>query len=115
MKWTKQANDREYWAAYPSHDHALEVYPHAGGFGWGTFDLTSERTEKIEDAPQGWDSTLDDAKPHAEAAYFEWVEEMRDAKVLEERAAVVAFVRGARLDDLADAIERGEHCRGGGA
>jgi hypothetical protein len=26
-----------------------------------------------------------------------------------ERAAVVAFVRGARLDDFADAIERGEH------
>jgi len=26
-----------------------------------------------------------------------------------ERAAVVAFVRGARLDELADAIERGEH------
>lgn len=29
-----------------------------------------------------------------------------------ERAAVVAFVRGARLDGLADAIERGEHRRG---
>ena len=28
-----------------------------------------------------------------------------------ERAAVVAFVRGARLDDFADAIERGEHRR----
>ena len=28
-----------------------------------------------------------------------------------ERAAVVAFVRGARLDELADAIERGEHRR----
>jgi hypothetical protein len=33
--------------------------------------------------------------------------EERDA----ERAAVVAFVRGARLDELADAIERGEHRR----
>ena len=32
-----------------------------------------------------------------------------------ERAAVVAFVRGARLDDLAAAIERGEHRRGEGA
>lgn len=32
-----------------------------------------------------------------------------DAK--KERAAVVAFVRGARLDDFADAIERGEHRR----
>ncbi len=29
----------------------------------------------------------------------------------DERAAVVAFVRGARLDELADAIERGEHRR----
>jgi hypothetical protein len=28
-----------------------------------------------------------------------------------ERAAVVAFVRGARLDELADAIECGEHRR----
>jgi hypothetical protein len=30
-----------------------------------------------------------------------------------ERAAVVAFVRGARLDELADAIERCEHRREG--
>ena len=28
-----------------------------------------------------------------------------------ERAAVIDFVRGARLDELADAIERGEHRR----
>ena len=36
-------------------------------------------------------------------------------EVKTERAAVVAFVRGARLDELADAIERGEHRRGEGA
>lgn len=29
----------------------------------------------------------------------------------EERAAVVTFLRGDRLDELADAIERGEHRR----
>jgi len=34
-----------------------------------------------------------------------------DTFVQEERAAVVAFVRGARPDELADAIERGEHRR----
>lgn len=32
-------------------------------------------------------------------------------EVQAERAAVVAFVRGARLDELAYAIERGEHRR----
>lgn len=46
-----------------------------------------------------------------------WAEEAARAENLnaqdarEERAAVVAFVRGARLDELADAIERGEHRR----
>ena len=39
------------------------------------------------------------------------IAELREARG--ERAAVVAFVRGARLDDLADAIERGEHRREG--
>jgi hypothetical protein len=35
-----------------------------------------------------------------------------DRAVAEERAAAVAFVRGARLDDFADSIERGEHLGG---
>jgi hypothetical protein len=37
------------------------------------------------------------------------IAELREARG--ERAAVVTFVRGARLDDLADAIQRGEHRR----
>lgn len=46
-----------------------------------------------------------------------WAEEAAKAEnenaedARRERAAVVAFVRGARLDDFADAIERGEHRR----
>jgi hypothetical protein len=39
----------------------------------------------------------------------ELIAELREARG--ERAAVVTFVRGARLDELADAIERGEHRR----
>ena len=38
-------------------------------------------------------------------------EELAAAALRYERDAVVAFVRGARLDGLADAIERGEHRR----
>ena len=36
------------------------------------------------------------------------LEQIKD-DLKQERAAVVAFVRGARLDELAAAIERGEH------
>ena len=43
------------------------------------------------------------------------VTEAIEKAVREERAAVVAFVRGARLDELADSIKRGEHRRGEGA
>lgn len=39
----------------------------------------------------------------------ELIAELREARG--ERAAVVAFMRGARLEELADAIERGEHRR----
>jgi len=46
--------------------------------------------------------------------YDETAEIVADA-VARERAAVVTFVRGARLDELADAIERGEHRREEGA
>jgi hypothetical protein len=117
MKW--HPDYRDFWVAYASENHTLDVYPHAGGFAWCTCDFKSDRGEKIEDAPQGWSGTLDDAKAHAEAAYFKWVEEMRDAKVLEERAAVVAWLR-ERSDDwrpehLASFIEQGKHRRGGGA
>jgi hypothetical protein len=37
------------------------------------------------------------------------IAELREARG--ERAAVVAFLRGARLDELAEAIQRGEHRR----
>ena len=57
----------------------------------------------------------------AEAATMRsWAEEAAKAEnanaedAKRERAAVVAFVRGARLDDFADAIESGEHRREGG-
>lgn len=63
----------------------------------------------------------DHLKSEVEAARTEaatiraWAEEAAAAEnenaedTKRERAAVVAFVRGARLDDFADAIERGEH------
>lgn len=49
-----------------------------------------------------------------------WAEEAARAENLNaqdarrEREDAVAFVRGARLDELADAIERGEHRRSNG-
>jgi hypothetical protein len=46
--------------------------------------------------------------------YDETAEIVADA-VAQERAAVVAFLRGARLDELVEAIERGEHRREEGA
>jgi hypothetical protein len=48
-----------------------------------------------------------------EEEHDETAEIVADA-VAQERAAVVAFVRGARLDELSAAIERGEHRRGEG-
>lgn len=62
-------------------------------------DLTAliEEVERLED----WlHSALDDRD------YFK-------AKFEAERAAAAAFVHGARLDDLADAILRGEHVEEG--
>jgi hypothetical protein len=105
------------WEAYPSDAHAIDIWPHEKeGFSWCVI------TDDVDaNAPEGWSATVEDAKRHAEQAYNEWVEEhdetadiVADA-VAQERAAVVAFVRGARLDELADAIERGEHRRGEGA
>ena len=51
------------------------------------------------------------------AGMDEWLRTMvpNDKATAAERAAVVAFVRGARIDGLADAIERGEHRREEGA
>jgi hypothetical protein len=61
------------------------------------------RVEPGRVCPHGWFCTTD-----LRTAQF--VDELRG-----ERADVVVFVRGARLDGLADAIERGEHRREEGA
>lgn len=57
----------------------------------------------------GWDDTFDGAKRVAERVYKEWIAMHPEPRVAKERAAVVTFLRGARLDELADAVMRGEH------
>ena len=91
---------------------AVSKHP-AGGWQWCT---------NCYNGPSGYDPGLADAKEHAMQFTRLWLEDLHDVDnehdetadivadaVAQERAAVVAFVRGARLDGLADAIERGEH------
>lgn len=52
-----------------------------------------------------------DYNDHSDIERAERERDEARAEVAAERAAVVAFVRGARLDDFASAIERGEHRR----
>jgi hypothetical protein len=119
VKWTETTpcTGGVQWEAYPDDTHAIDIWAHEKeGFSWCVV------TDDVDDnAPEGWSPTVEDAKRHAEQAYEEWVEEhdetadiVADA-VAQERAAVVAFLRGARLDELAEAIERGEHRREQGA
>lgn len=121
------------WEAYPSETHAIDIWPHEKeGFSWCVI------TDNVDDnAPEGWSSTVDDAKRQAEQAYLEWLDvtdgrkpipnewlvahdetaEIVAAAVAQERAAVVAFLRGARLDELADARmarDRVRHAHGHG-
>jgi hypothetical protein len=70
-----------------------------------------EANERYGNAPgENYGPRCIPAPPSVERTY-ETADIVADA-VAQERAAVVAFVRGARLNELADAIERGEHRRG---
>ena len=127
MKWTETTpcTGGVQWEAYPNDAHAIDIWAHEKeGFSWCVI------TDDVDDnAPEGWSPTVKDAKRHAEQAYEEWVEEHDETAdivaeaVAQERAAVVAWLREQaestnyrpRTCPLADAIERGEHRREGGA
>ena len=137
MIWTevKPCTGGVQWEAYPSDKHAVDIWPHEKeGFSWCVI------TDDVDDnAPEGWSPTVEDAKRHAEQAYFEWLDvmdgrkpipdewldahdetaEIVTAAVAQERAAVVAWLREEydthSTQDAADHIERGEHRREEGA
>ena len=130
--WTEVSSGN--WEGTPSaggSSNSIDVWEHEDRVGWYWKVLTDDASD---DAPEGFSSTLDAARMHAGTAYMEWYgysclvgelevslqalkEEnamLRDA-AREERAAVVAYVRGLRAvaisDLVAAAIERGEHRR----
>lgn len=92
--------------------------------------------------PWGWDPTLEDAMVHSESAYMDWRDIIEGRKavpdehdetaeivadaIAQERAAVVAWLRGQLVPGLSpdekrllnwvfSRIARGEHCRKEGA
>lgn len=119
IEWKEDAGI-DGWTGDLGEQWVLEITPHAKG-GWSWCVITDHPERNV---PEGWDPTLEDAMVHSERAYVGWLDgreehdetaEIVADAVAQERAAVVAFVRGARLDELSAAIERGEHRRGEGA
>jgi hypothetical protein len=135
ITWKEDA-DIEGWTGDIGTQWVLEIYPHAKD-GWSWTVITDDAEQ---DAPEGWDPTLEDAMVHSERAYFDWRDVIGGRKpadehdetaeivahaVAQERAAVVAWLRACEdescvfADDIASQfaaeIERGEHRRGEGA
>jgi hypothetical protein len=137
IEW-KQDADTNGWTGGVGCAWALDIWPHEKhGWEWSVICDDAE-----QNAPEGWDPTLEDAMVHSERAYFDWRDVMEGRKpadehdetaeivadaVAQERAAVVAFLReqagpwvrddagwGA-LSHASLMIERGEHRRGEGA
>ena len=82
--------------------------------------MTSDEYNRITDLEERCLKTLEDDVPIAVALMHRLVRELLDRVAMdasnaaeqaqaEERAAVVTFLRGARLDELADAVICGEH------
>ena len=82
--------------------------------------MTSDEYETITQLEERCLKTLEDDVPVAVNLMHRLVRELLDRVVIDasnaaeqaqaaERAAVVTFLRGARLDELADAVMRGEH------
>ena len=130
IEWKEDA-DIEGWTGGVGCAWALDIWPHKKhGWEWSVICDDAE-----QNAPEGWDPTLEDAMVHSERAYFNWRDLMEGRKpadehdetaeivadaVAQERAAVVAWLRAqayltlyeATPSDVADEIERGEHRRG---
>ena len=131
IEW-KQDDDIEGWSGGVGSTWALDIWPHAKG-GWSWCIITDDAGREV---PEGWDLTLEDAMVHSERAYVGWLDgtgehdETADIvadAIAQERAAVVAWLRGEALEweetgaaraackMAASTIERGEHRRGEGA
>jgi hypothetical protein len=137
IEWKEDAGI-DGWTGDLGTQWVLEIYPHAKG-GWSWTVITDDADQKV---PEGWDPTLEDAMVHSESAYLDWRDVIEGRKavpdehdetadivaeaVAQERAAVVAWLRGkqeaaewaltaAGYEHAADAIERGEHRREEGA
>ena len=137
IEWKEDA-DTNGWTGGVGCAWALDIWPHEKhGWEWSVICDDAE-----QNAPEGWDPTLEDAMAHSERAYFDWRDVIEGRKpadehdetaeivadaVAQERAAVVAWLRagasnhqgfgvrliGDELDAYADHIERGEHRREG--
>ena len=126
IEWKEDA-DTNGWTGGVGCAWALDIWPHEKhGWEWSVICDDAE-----QNAPEGWDPTLEDAMVHSERAYLDWRDgekehdetaEIVAHAVAQERAAVVAFLRASVspgfADDLydgvrwrADEIERGEHRR----
>ncbi len=82
--------------------------------------MTSDEYETITQLEERCLKTLEDDVPVAVNLMHRLVRELLDRVAMdasnaaeqaqaEERAAVVTFLRGARMDELADAVLRGDH------
>ena len=136
IEWKEDA-DTNGWTGGVGCAWALDIWPHEKhGWEWSVICDDAEQS-----APEGWDPTLEDAMVHSERAYFEWRDVIEGRKpadehdetadivadaVAQERAAVVAWLRGGAAGTdftehdsyghaFAYQIERGEHRRGEGA
>jgi hypothetical protein len=60
------------YAAYTADGFAIEVWPHLkGGYSWRIVDAHTDY--KVEDAPEGFDTTIENAMRHSEGAFREWL------------------------------------------
>ena len=103
IEWKEDA-DTNGWTGGVGCAWALDIWPHEKhGWEWSVICDDAE-----QNAPEGWDPTLEDAMVHSERAYFDWRDVIEGRKpadehdetadivadaVAQERAAVVAWLR----------------------
>jgi len=137
IEWKEDA-DTNGWTGGVGCAWALDIWPHEKhGWEWSVICDDAE-----QNAPEGWDPTLEDAMAHSESAYLDWRDVIEGRKpadehdetadivadaIAQERAAVVAFLREqagqwdrivegrAALNQASVMLERGLHRAGEGA
>ena len=90
MNWSqiKSASGVQ-WEGHPAcEEHALDVWPHEKeGFSWCVVTA-----DVMDNAPEGWSSTVNEAMQHAEAAYFEWLDVMEGRKPIHDEEATALLL-----------------------